>query len=98
MNHESTKIRVIFWFVDTFTIFEIMLRNTRNGLVIFLIGALVSCKEDVNPCNCAENLKKEQNAFNHKLDADCDAYLEKLSKKEAEEWTDAMMNCISENK
>ena len=73
----------------------------KKGCIVFflvLFGTLISCKPEVNPCNCAQNLLKEEKSFNKELDEACDVHLEKLNEKEARKWTDSMMNCLSDKK
>ena len=59
---------------------------------------MVGCEQDVSPCYCAKNLIKSEKGFDPKLDELCDAHLESLNEKEAQKWTDSMMNCVSESK
>jgi hypothetical protein len=66
-------------------------------LFLFFV-ACVSCKPEISPCNCANNLLTEENNYDEELDEACDAYLEKLNEKELKRWTDSMMNCVSESK
>ena len=41
---------------------------------------------------------KTEKDFDDELDDLCDAHLESLNEKDAQKWTDSMMNCVSESK
>lgn len=41
---------------------------------------------------------KTEKDFDYELDKLCDSHLESLNEKEAQKWTDSMMNCVSESK
>jgi hypothetical protein len=67
-------------------------------LGLILVSFLFACKPEVTPCNCSKNLMKTEKDFDYELDELCDAHLESLNEKDAQKWTDSMMNCISESK
>lgn len=54
---------------------------------------LLSCKNKVSPCSCAENLKKINYSFDKDLDEKCDKHLDQLNEVESKKWTDSMMKC-----
>lgn len=72
-----------------------MSKKTIFCLGILIFAILVSCEPAINPCNCAQNLLKNENGFNQELDDACDKFLENLNEKDAKKWTDSMMNCVS---
>lgn len=64
-------------------------------IVVLFCFSLFSCKNEVSPCDCAENLRKINNGFDLELDEACDSQLDKLNATEAKKWMDEMMNCKS---
>jgi len=76
-------------------IFSRISKQVFLSLIFFL---MLGCEQEVTPCNCSKNLIKSEKSYDSDLDKRCDLYLESLNEKEAQKWTDSMMNCASESK
>jgi hypothetical protein len=59
---------------------------------------MVGCEQDVSPCSCSKNLIKSNKGFDPDFDELCDSHLESLNEKDAETWTDSMMNCVNQKR
>ena len=66
-------------------------------LTLFLFS-MVGCEQYISPCSCAKNLIKSTKGFDPNLDERCNSHLESLNEKDAETWTDSMMNCVSQKR
>jgi len=64
-------------------------------LVNYLFFFLFSCKSEINPCECGENLMKSNNEIDEKLESKCEEYSMKLSSSKRKIWNKKMLDCTS---
>ncbi len=72
-----------------------------NNLLVsytFIIIAILffSCKKELAPCECGQNLSQPFDKIDQELEVKCEEYVLKLSHKERKIWNKKVLDCTSD--